>query len=72
MQSINRSSVSDMVSGKGEKALKILVCARGYNSGSENNIGNFELDQAKALKAAGCESQISQASQTTRDKEVCS
>ena len=58
MQYINRSSVSDMVSGKGEKALKILVCARGYNSGSENNIGNFELDQAKALKAAGCDVRI--------------
>lgn len=47
-----------MISGKGEQALKILVCARGYNSVSENRIGNFELDQAKALKAAGCDVRI--------------
>lgn len=38
--------------------MKILVCARGYNSVSENRIGNFELDQAKALKAAGCDVRI--------------
>ena len=38
--------------------MKILICARGYNSGSENKFGNFELDQAKALKAAGCDVRI--------------
>lgn len=38
--------------------MKILVCARGYNSYSENRFGNFELDQAKALKAAGCDVRI--------------
>lgn len=38
--------------------MKILVCARGYNSGSENKFGNFELDQAKSLRAAGCDVRI--------------
>lgn len=38
--------------------MKILVCARGYNSFGENRIGTFELDQAKALKAAGCDVRI--------------
>ena len=38
--------------------MKILVCARGYNSGSENKFGSFELDQAKALRAAGCDVRI--------------
>lgn len=38
--------------------MKILVCARGYNSYSENKIGDFELDQAKALKDAGCDVRI--------------
>ena len=33
--------------------MKILICARGYNSFRDNTIGTFELDQAKALKAAG-------------------
>lgn len=35
--------------------MKVLVCARGYNSFGENKLGSFELDQAKALKAAGCD-----------------
>ncbi len=38
--------------------MKVLICARGYNSKTENKIGNFELDQAKALKAAGCDVRI--------------
>jgi glycosyltransferase involved in cell wall biosynthesis len=38
--------------------LKILICARGYNSFRDNTIGTFELDQAKALKAAGFDVRI--------------
>lgn len=38
--------------------MKVLVCARGYNSFDDNKIGNFELDQAKALKAVGCDVRI--------------
>ena len=38
--------------------MKVLICARGYNSYSENKFGSFELDQAKALKAAGCDVRI--------------
>lgn len=38
--------------------MKVLVCARGYNTYSENKFGSFELDQAKALKDAGCDVRI--------------
>ncbi|MBO5576344.1 MAG: glycosyltransferase [Ruminococcus sp.] len=38
--------------------MKVLVCARGYNSFKENSLGCFELDQAKALKAVGCDVRI--------------
>lgn len=38
--------------------MKVLICARGYNSKTAHEVGFFELDQAKALKAAGCDVRI--------------